>query len=116
MDYRGDIDGHPRQAGERKAYIYIVVATDEPTLGDVCSYDNGEIYLPLSVTEIEGFRGCSCSRTCGELQPRHVVRKLLVDCQAKASAQVERERETERERERERERAWIWRYFVLVGK
>jgi len=110
MDYRGDIDGHPCRAGERKAYIYIVVATDEPTLGDVCSYDNGEIYLPLSVTEIEGFRGCSCSRTCGELQPRHVVRKLLLDCQAKAG------RSRKGKREEEREKAGIWRYFVLVGK
>lgn len=79
MDYR-DIDER-RRAEKRKA-TSTSLFPNEPTLRDVCSYDNGEIYLVLSVTEIEDFHGVA-SRTCGEVRLRHVVRKLLVDCQTR---------------------------------
>lgn len=80
MDYRG-IDGH-RRAEKRKA-TSTSLFPDEPTLRDVCSYDNDEIYLVLSVTEIEDFHGCSFEDLRRSSTVRHIVRKLLVDCQTR---------------------------------
>jgi len=98
MDYR-DIDGR-RRAEKRKA-TSTSLFPDEPTLRDVCSYDNDEIYLVLSVTEIEDFHGCSFEDLRRSSTVHHVVRKLLVDCQTKTKMKRQREKEKEKERGKE---------------
>lgn len=107
MDYRG-IDGR-RRAEKRKA-TSTSLFPDEPTLRDVCSYDNDEIYLVLSVTEIEDFHGCSFEDLRRSSTARHVVRKLLVDCQTRTK--MKRQREKERGKEEDEERAW--RSWVVI--
>lgn len=105
MDYRG-IDGR-RRAEKRKA-TSTSLFPDEPTLRDVCSYDNDEIYLVLSVTEIEDFHGCSFEDPRRSSTAHHVVRKLLVDCQTRTKM-----KRWERERERKRERARRSRVMIF---